>query len=217
MAGHIADSSNINWCTPKEILVAVRLLFNGDPDLDPCSNSHSLVNAKLSYSLPKVNGLLEKWNYSTVFVNPPFGKCYINDKLELLLPKQYKDLSKEAKKSYKRQTLFDWTKKCNDVWYYYQNEIVLLIPGAFETKHYQRIIYPNATAILYPEGRVNYVIPGQTGTNSPPMNSALIYWGNKPDLFKQIFEFKGHVEVLRPQKPKEIFIPETFGESYKVL
>ncbi len=40
------NSLSQHWCTPPKYVCAVRKFFNGDIALDPCSNEHSVMNAK---------------------------------------------------------------------------------------------------------------------------------------------------------------------------
>lgn len=72
MAGHIQTAKRQDWCTPKEIVEVVRTIFNGKIDLDPCSNSQSIVGAKEEWVL--TNGLTIPWGPRNVFANPPYGR-----------------------------------------------------------------------------------------------------------------------------------------------
>lgn len=47
--------------------------FLGHINLDPCSNEYSVVKADVEYRLPK-DGLLESWDFPTIYVNPPYGR-----------------------------------------------------------------------------------------------------------------------------------------------
>jgi hypothetical protein len=72
MAGHIATAARVDWNTPPDIVAAVHQVFGGPPDLDPCSNPSSLVNARRNVMLPE-DGLTFPWE-GKVYVNPPYGK-----------------------------------------------------------------------------------------------------------------------------------------------
>lgn len=76
MAGHIADSLSVHWCTEDRIVGFVREFFGGPPDLDPCSNPNSRVGAAAEWTLENGHdGLQEPWlPHKNVYVNPPFGK-----------------------------------------------------------------------------------------------------------------------------------------------
>src|SRR5262245_8168783 len=62
-----------DWCTPVKYVVATREVFGGIIHLDPCSNQWSIVHARNSWSLPKIDGLRQSWNFPTIYVNPPYG------------------------------------------------------------------------------------------------------------------------------------------------
>jgi hypothetical protein len=42
-AGRKNISNNKDWCTPKKYVDAIKEFFDGEIDLDPCSNEDSLV------------------------------------------------------------------------------------------------------------------------------------------------------------------------------
>jgi len=94
MAGHIASSSSISWNTPSSVLDAVRTAL-GSIDLDPCSNSGSIVNARVEYVLPVNDGLMDPWlqpGVRNAYVNPPFGAYFMDAQKRIVLPKDMKDI-----------------------------------------------------------------------------------------------------------------------------
>ena len=68
------SSNTGDWYTPPEIVEAVRDLFDGRIDLDPCSNSHEAPNvpARTLYTRED-DGLSRPWS-GRVYLNPPYGK-----------------------------------------------------------------------------------------------------------------------------------------------
>lgn len=56
--------------TPESILGAVREMFGGDIDLDPCTDEENPVRAKTFYAPPE-DGCTLSWDYPTVFCSPP--------------------------------------------------------------------------------------------------------------------------------------------------
>ena len=71
-AGRKNTDTKQDWSTPENYVKSIRAVLGGRIDLDPCSNEFSVVNAKTEYRLPK-NGLMESWDFSTIYVNPPYG------------------------------------------------------------------------------------------------------------------------------------------------
>ncbi len=70
-AGRKIVADNKDWGTPKKYVDAVRECFGGTIELDPCSNSYSIVNAQVEYPLPKHDGLRIRLTESTVSTERP--------------------------------------------------------------------------------------------------------------------------------------------------
>jgi hypothetical protein len=61
------------WYTPPNIIKLVLEMFDGEIDLDPCSNlGVPNIPAKKHYT-KNDNGLWKDW-YGKVYVNPPYGR-----------------------------------------------------------------------------------------------------------------------------------------------
>lgn len=182
---HIAEAGKVDWCTPKWVIdLCVEVM--GPIDLDPCSNANSLVGAKTNFILPEQDGLRELWDAKTVFVNPPYGRVYMAPKTkQICTPKEYRDLGKPE--GWLSSTVADWVYKAaceRDVFNY---DLCLLIPAAVETRHWQKCIFKEADAICFFERRVKFI----GGGDSPPMPTAMIYFGDKPELFLKVFSKVG--------------------------
>jgi phage N-6-adenine-methyltransferase len=68
------SSDSVEWYTPPKIIEAVRELFGGTIDLDPCSNAKGAaanVPARVHYT-QEDNGLFQPW-FGNVYMNPPYG------------------------------------------------------------------------------------------------------------------------------------------------
>jgi DNA N-6-adenine-methyltransferase (Dam) len=62
-----------SWCTPPAIIDRLLQLWPEGIDLDPCSNVHSIVPARLRFDA-SADGLDVEWDsHSTVYVNPPYS------------------------------------------------------------------------------------------------------------------------------------------------
>lgn len=171
-----------NWCTPEVYCNAIKNFFNGKIELDPCSNSYSLVDSETNYSFPDSNGLKLSWNYKTIFVNPPYGR------------------DRERGTSIK-----DWLKRIHDTFYIYHSEILALIPVATNTSHWKKYVFGSAIAIsfLY-DTRLKFLIDGKDIEKGAPMSCAMIYWGSNYDRFENIFINFGAVVDIRNLYGKKI-------------
>ena len=224
MAGHIESSKNIDWTTPQWVVDALKLVFtDGRIALDPCSNPHSIVKAEVEYMLSKGNdGLKDSWNAPSVYVNPPFGVCYVNvEKDSVLTPKEYRRLTKGTKEytptaediafatSHRRTDIKMWLQRCTDANKDHDSEVVALIPAAVDTAHWQKNIFKTASAVCFPKGRMKFGVPPPPEGISEvekakwpkagpaPMATALVYWGENVTAFFNAFEKYGTVINLR--------------------
>lgn len=164
-AGRQCVTVNKDWCTPHKYVNAVKSVFNGRIDLDPCSSIHSIVGAETEFLLPKKDGLSEDWKYATIYVNPPYG----NDKE-------------------RGTTIKDWFKKIANSHIAYKCEIIALVPVATNTAHWKKYVYPVASAIcfLY-DTRLKFIIGGSEDNKGAPMSCAAIYYGSNVERFMEVF------------------------------
>ena len=164
-AGRKLYTENKSWCTPTKYVNVVKEFFGGTISLDPCSNNYSIVNAEKELMLPFNDGLLEIWNYPTIYVNPPYG------------------LDRERGTSIKQ-----WIEKCVDAYTNYNSEVLALIPVATNTNHWKKYIFGKATAICFlSDTRLKFIIEGNENNKGAPMACAMIYWGNNYDNFYKLF------------------------------
>ena len=160
-----SESSSHHWCTPQKYVNCIYTFFDGPPDLDPCSNSYSIIKAKKEYILPENDGLNESWNFKTIFVNPPYGR----DKV-------------------RKTTIKNWLEKCSESNKLYSSEVLALVPVATNTKHWKQHVFGVAKAVcfLY-DTRLKFMINGIEGGKGAPMSCSIIYWGSNYDKFKSTF------------------------------
>lgn len=177
-AGRQINTLSQDWGTPEKYVNAVREVFGGQVDLDPCSNYYSIVHAKTEYMPPKHDGLKESWNYPTIYVNPPYG------------------LDKEHGTSIK-----DWLYRCANAHKQYGSEVLALVPVATNTGHWKKYVFGKATAIcfLY-DTRLKFLVNGENGGKGAPMSCAMIYWGHHYDKFFKVFTKFGAVVDIRNLK-----------------
>lgn len=175
-AGRTLNTLSQEWGTPEKYVRAVRECLGGQIDLDPCSNERSIVNARVEYCLPKHDGLRESWNFSTIYVNPPYGI----DKT-------------------RRTSIRNWLYRCAAAHKEHKAEVLALVPVATNTRHWKNYVFGNATSVcfLY-DTRLKFLVNGQNGGKGAPMSCAMIYWGTDFDKFQSIFRRFGAVVDLRP-------------------
>ena len=173
-AGRQSVTEVKDWCTPKKYVDAVKRVWGGAIDLDPCSSKYSIVNARNAFMLPKTDGLKAEWDYATVYVNPPYGK------------------DKERGTSIK-----DWFSKIAASYQQYNNEIIALVPVATNTSHWKKYVYPVASAIcLLYDTRLKFIIDGNDDNKGAPMSCCAIYYGSDPSGFIDVFSEYGAVIPL---------------------
>lgn len=173
-AGRSVNSKSVDWGTPRKYVRAVKKVFGGEIELDPCSNEYSIVEAKTEFILPKNDGLSEEWDYKTVYVNPPYGA------------------DRERK-----TTIKHWLHKCAISREKYGSEIIALVPVATNTKHWKESVFTKADAIcfLY-DTRLKFLENGEDGGKGAPMSCAMIYWGDNYKKFFEVFiEFGAVVDI----------------------
>lgn len=196
MAGHIASAGRVDWNTPDSILKGVWNTFGGQIGLDPCSNSNSLVAAAREYRLDcGEDGLVLPWEADTIFINPPFGRSYVNAaKRTCLSKKEWDELPEDEQATYRASTIASWVEKAalaaaNG------SEVVMLLPAAVDTAHWQKHILSGASAVCFPKGRLKFV----GAAAGAPMACALVYWnGSAGTAGTEAFQaaFASHGKVL---------------------
>lgn len=158
-AGRRVNTKSQNWCTPPKYVKPITDFFGGVIELDPCSNSQSIVNAKIEL----IDGGLEyEWNQSkSIFVNPPYGRS-------------------------EKTTIYDWIKKCHES-HSLSNEIIALIPVATNTKHWKDFVFNSSVICFLGDTRLKFLINGNTNNKGASMSCCLVYWGQREDEFIQKF------------------------------
>lgn len=175
-AGRKNNSAKKDWNTPPKYINAIKSFWRGEIDLDPCSNSFSLVGAKTEFLYPNNNGLLEDWSkYKSIFINPPYGRDTEN-----------------------KTSLYNWinkgleTKAKN-----FNSEIIYLIPVATNTKHFKNIVFKKFSVICFLEDtRLKFYNQGKEDKKGAPMACCLIYLGNNSQKFIEYFSEYGKCLLL---------------------
>lgn len=164
-AGRSINTTSQHWGTPQKYVNAVREVFQGKIDLDPCSNQYSIVGAAVEFMLPKQDGLKEEWKYHNIYVNPPYG-----------IDKQ------------RGTTIKNWLAKCAHAHSTYDAEVLALVPIAANTSHWKQYVFTKARGIcfLY-DTRLRFLENGADTGKGAPMACAMVYWGRDFERFYDIF------------------------------
>lgn len=164
-AGRKVNTLSQSWCTPPKYINAIKSFWDGEIELDPCSNEYSMVGAKIEFKLPETDGLMSEWNYRTIYVNPPYGadRC-------------------------RGTTIKNWLAKCAFAHDEYNSDVIALIPVATNTSHWKKYIFGAADAICFlADTRLRFYVDGYEHEKGAPMACCLVYWGN--DILKFIKHF----------------------------
>ncbi|MDD2706810.1 MAG: DNA N-6-adenine-methyltransferase [Verrucomicrobiae bacterium] len=180
-AGRTLNTLSQDWGTPEKYVNAVREVFGGRIDLDPCSNGCSIVHARTEYRLPEHDGLKESWKFPTIYANPPYG------------------IDRKRGTSIKR-----WLCRCAGAHGEHKAEVLALVPVATNTRHWKEYVFGRAAGVcfLY-DTRLKFLVNGRSGGKGAPMSCAMIYWGRDFDEFLAVFSKFGAVVDLRPLKGKK--------------
>lgn len=188
-AGRTVNSQSLSWGTPKKYVKAIKHFFGGTILLDPCSNAYSIVNAETEFQLPINDGLKEKWNFATIYVNPPYGA--------------------DRKR---KTTIKNWLAKCAFSNKEYNSEILALVPVATNTGHWKQSVFGKAEAVcfLY-DTRLKFLENGLDVGKGAPMACCMVYWGNNYNKFHETFiEYGAVVNISNLQNEK-------IGQDRKML
>jgi len=166
-AGRKAISEKKDWNTPPKYTDLVNEFFDGKIELDPCSNSTSMVNARVNYILP-TDGLSESWNYKTIYVNPPYGRNVEN-----------------------KTSIYNWIEKGVES-YKNGSELIYLIPVATNTRHFKDFIFEYGCGICFLEDtRLKFWSEGEEDKKGAPMACCIVYFGSDYDKFNKVFSRNG--------------------------
>ena len=173
-AGRKVVTINKDWSTPRKYVEAIREFFGGQVQLDPCSSRDSIVTAEVEYKLPEKDGLVESWDFATIYVNPPYGA------------------DRERK-----TTIWDWLQRCATAHSKHGSEVLALVPVAVNTRHWKEFVFGQASSVCFlADTRLRFIINGAESNKGAPMACAMVYWGRNGERFYQVFSRFGAVVSL---------------------
>lgn len=156
---HVSHNSGENeWYTPKEYIDAARKVL-GVIQLDPASSkaANKTVKAKTYYTIQD-DGLSKPWA-GTVWMNPPYASELVT-KFAAKLVEHVNELDVE--------------------------EAIVLVNNATETAWF-RALAGIASAIIFPNSRVKFIDRLGDAVGAPLQGQAVIYIGDKPQVFVDEF------------------------------
>jgi hypothetical protein len=159
------------WFTHPEIVKLVHELYDGPPDLDPmsCAEANEVVQAREYYTAEQ-DGLTRPW-YGRLLWNPPWGGS---------------DASSVKRRGLKKLlTAYDagLVSEC----------VCVLNANAITTAWFADLL---AFTICVPSRRIPHWGPGGKG-GSPNSGTIIIYVGDDPDKFSEIFSKLGTILEAR--------------------
>lgn len=160
-------SNTPEWYTPPEIIKAVRELFGGTIDLDPCSNSHADPNVPAREHFTREDdGLSRAW-HGRVYMNPPYVRGVIDTWIE------------KVREEYESGRV---------------SEAAVLVAARTDTQWY-RILSPKYPRCEI-EGRLEFIPgPGVTRSGKAGYPSVVYYLGPNMSRFVEVFDKLGVIVV----------------------
>lgn len=167
MAGHIASATRTDWRTPTWLVSSIESFFRSVSggevgiQLDPCASPKRAAHFARRNIHPPADGLRENWAGQNVYCNPPYGRGI-------------RDWARKAC-ALRHEDLIDGT-----------TNVILLIPAAVDTKHWQKGVFRCADAVCFIEGRLHF----DDSKVGAPMACALVYFG------AYLGDFLGHFKAI---------------------
>ena len=167
-APHVRQNSGNNeWYTPEKYIKAARAVM-GRIDLDPAScDAANEIVQAANYYTAEDDGLSYQWK-GNIWLNPPYAAK--------LMPLFCSKLKSHADNG--------------DV-----KEAIVLVNNATETAWFNTLI-DVASAVIFPMRRIKFYTPsGKSG--SPLQGQAVVYCGDNPHRFFEVFRDFGWGAVLK--------------------
>lgn len=185
MTSILHSSETAEWYTPRAIIAAARATMGGI-ELDPasCPEANEVVQAARIYTAAD-DGLGQRWEAQTVWLNPPYGKDGARSSQAVWLHR-----------------LIDWHRAGHVA------QACALV-NAMTGNRWFRTLW--AFPLCFLDGRVRFVAPRSSGhKTSPTHSSCVVYLGPRVSDFAREFGKLGavilpnQVTVERPQGALEL-------------
>lgn len=173
-----SSESNDEWYTPVRYLGMVRKVFNNVIDLDPCSSleANKRVGANRIFTI-KDDALMQPWQATTVFMNPPYGKIGTASQAGLLC--------KKLVKAY-------WDEQIE--------QAIILVNSCTGAKWFHPLF---DWTICFVDHRIRCDPPeGSEKKSQPTKDNVFVYLGPRWDLFHEVFSDIGRIRMRSALLPQ---------------
>ena len=184
------SKSSDSWYTPLHIVeLVIRVL--GEIDLDPCADDGRHIRAR-SHFTASDDGLLRSWE-GRVFMNPPYS-C----------PGMWmKKLQAEVELVRVREAMpaagFAYA----------------LLPAATDTNWLSPVL--KTQSVCFWKGRIKFLDANYQPKLSARQSHCLVYWGDNPQRFKEVFQKYGVVYLPIPPSNQISSNNQMLGENSSLL
>lgn len=166
---HVANNSGNNeWYTPPEYIEAARAVMGGI-DTDPASSAVANQTVKAGvYFDREYDGLRREW-HGRLWLNPPYSQPEIGDFCAKLVAEIDGGRVRQA---------------------------ITLTNNATETGWF-RVLAERCTAVCFPASRIRFLDAQGNANGAPLQGQAVMYFGNRTDMFAREFARFGLVFYAR--------------------
>lgn len=155
------------WFTPYWILELVRVLFDGEIDLDPASTEEANIAVKAkNFYTKEQDGLQQSW-HGKIFCNPPYGR---------------RDMLIGYVGLFVQKALFEYKQKNF-------TEAILLLPVNATVNYFFQVVGIHPVCILYKKVFFRRSKRKPIGKNM--LGTMLVYLGAYPERFIEVFQSYG--------------------------
>ena len=160
-------SKKDNYCTPPYLIKKIERVLDGI-DIDPCSNEHDFVNAKIRVTdIDYESGTFRKG--LSVFMNPPYSRGMI-------------------------QKFFDWLMEYRSG--YDENRgAIVLVNSSTDTWWYQNLVL-KCDCMCMLLGRINFYLDGKKTSNNRYGQTLFLLNSYNKDCTLRFFEEFGGIGVI---------------------
>lgn len=165
MAQEEANKDKDRYCTPRPIRRKLIQQFGGLPDLDPCWDPNALQLGRVQYDIRQGHDGLRLPWFGSVFCNPPYSNPG------------------------------PWLQRAAMYARYGLAETVALVNVATATNYWAQWVWPQAAAIRFLTGRVDFLYEG-VPVKGNRHEQVLIYYGPRPERFWRTWGYHSNLGPL---------------------